>query len=88
LKPTLPLVSEAVQLTVVDPTTKPVKLAGMHVGVRDPSTRSVAVGEKKATVVGPVASTATGSGVMLTVGPVLSVHAQKRADDRRGGAVR
>ena len=81
MNPTFPLVSEAVQLTLVTPTMKFEPLGGLHVVVRDPSTRSVAVAVNVAGVVGPVASTATGSGVMVTVGPVLSVYAQKRTHD-------
>ena len=81
LNPTFPLVSEAVQLTLVKPTVKFEPLSGLQVVVRDPSTRSVAVAVNVAGVVGPVASTATGSGVMVTVGPVLSVYAQKRTHD-------
>ena len=77
MNPTFPLVSEAVQLTLVTPTMKFEPLGGLHVVVRDPSTRSVAVAVNVAGVVGPVALTATGSGVIVTVGPVLSVYAQK-----------
>jgi hypothetical protein len=69
----LPLVSWALQLTVVVPTGNVAPEAGVHVGVRAPSTASFAVAEKLAVApLGPVASTVMSPGTE-TVGETPSV---------------
>src|SRR5207249_969040 len=71
--PSLPLVSVAVQCTVVGPSGKVDPLAGVQPAARGPSTRSLAVAVKLNTApVAPVASTVALAGT-VTTGPTVSV---------------
>ena len=70
--PVLPLVSVAVQWTVVGPSGNVAPLAGVHVTGRDPSTASLADAVKvNAAPIAPVASTVAFAGT-VTTGPTVS----------------
>ena len=70
--PVLPAASVALQVTVVAPRGKVLPEAGLQVGVRAPSTSSVALALKVTMApVGPVASTVMSAGT-VTTGSVVS----------------